>query len=109
MLDTVLQIDLRGAPLKAKMKGYQRNTNGLIEYLQKRDGLKQIKVSHCEVDTCLTLHKIDQFRVHFSARRRQAVVVRSTVVSDALSPDLTPTQTMSRGTCFRLNTELPVR
>lgn len=41
----VLQIDLRGAPLKAKMKGFQRNTKGLMEYLKKRDGVKQIKVS----------------------------------------------------------------
>lgn len=45
ILCDVPQIDLRGAPLKAKMKGFQRNTKGLMEYLKKRDDIKRIKVS----------------------------------------------------------------
>ncbi|CAM9426603.1 unnamed protein product [Ectocarpus sp. 4 AP-2014] len=39
-----LQIDLRGAPLKAKMKFFQRNTKGLMAYLRERDARKHIKV-----------------------------------------------------------------
>lgn len=38
------QIDLRGAPLKPKMKFFQRNTKGLMEYLRERDARKHIKV-----------------------------------------------------------------
>eukprot|EP00904_Undaria_pinnatifida_P013966 jgi/Undpi1/96/HiC_scaffold_1.g00096.m1 len=43
-LPTILEVDLRGAPLKAKMKGFQRNTKGLMEYLKERDARKRIKV-----------------------------------------------------------------
>ncbi|CAM9235935.1 unnamed protein product, partial [Scytosiphon promiscuus] len=43
-LSTILEIDLRGAPLKSKMKFFQRNTKGLLEYLQERDARKHIKV-----------------------------------------------------------------
>lgn len=39
-----VQVDLRGAPLKAKMKGFQRNTAGLMEYLKYRDDKHKIKV-----------------------------------------------------------------
>eukprot|EP00752_Nemacystus_decipiens_P010102 g9003.t1 len=41
---TRLKIDLRGAPLKAKMRFFQRNTKGLMEYLRERDARKHIKV-----------------------------------------------------------------
>ncbi|CBJ28739.1 Hypothetical leucine rich repeat protein [Ectocarpus siliculosus] len=43
-LSTILEIDLRGAPLKAKMKFFQRNTKGLMAYLRERDARKHIKV-----------------------------------------------------------------
>ncbi|CAN0008701.1 unnamed protein product, partial [Ascophyllum nodosum] len=42
-LPRILEIDLRGAPLKAKMKRFQRDTVPLMEYLREQDARKQIK------------------------------------------------------------------
>lgn len=57
MYPQTFQIDLRGAPLKAKMKGFQRNTKGLMEYLRNRDGKKRVKVSGASYYSCIVGHR----------------------------------------------------